>query len=233
MRDGQLTMSQHESAKARRRGAVEPLLVASLWLATCSIALYMAMGYDFTPGSLGPRQAAWPPETDARAPADLARHPDKTTIVAFLHPRCVCSYASVKQLVKTMKAHPGAELIVPVFTPPDANDAAAGWADAASVQMVRAELPAARIVADRGGLQAKRFGALTSGTMLIYDADGRELFRGGITERRGGEGDNPSVQQFVRVLTGERSAQAAPSPVFGCPLVMPETMEQSSGDVRR
>lgn len=179
------------------------------------------MGYDFTPGSLGPRQATWPPETDVRAPTALARHPGKTTILAFLHPRCVCSEASVKQLVKVVKAHPGAELIVPVFTPPGVKEASA-WRDSASVKMIRAELPAARIVADRGGLQAKRFGALTSGTMLVYDAEGHERFRGGITNRRGGEDDNPSVQRFARVLMGERAAQAEPSPVFGCPLVLTE-----------
>ena len=71
------------------------------------------------------------------------------------------------------------------------------------------------------GAEARRFGAFTSGTTLVYDGQGREIFRGGITDRRGGERDNPGVQWFTRVLAGGGRA-AAPmvsAPVFGCPLV--------------
>ena len=85
---------------------------------------------------------------------------------------------------------------------------------------IRAEAPEARIVFDRDGAEARRFGALTSGTVLVYDAQGRERFRGGITDRRGGEQDNPGLQRLASALTGARLTHGRPTPVFGCPLVV-------------
>ena len=63
------------------------------------------------------------------------------------------------------------------------------------------------------------FGAFTSGSVLVYDATGRERFRGGITDRRGSDDDNPGLRRFVHVLDGGQPVAATPSPVFGCPLV--------------
>ena len=186
-----------------------------LWLAVCLAAASVMMSYDFIAGRLGSRQAAWPVATS------LARQPNRTTIVAFLHPRCVCSQATVTQLLRTVRAHPGADLIVPVFTPPDAMEAGA-WRESAYVTTIRAAVPSARIVSDVGGTEAERFGAYTSGTVLVYNAAGREIFRGGITNRRGGEDDNRGLRQLTQALTEAGAVQAQPSPVFGCPLVAPE-----------
>jgi hypothetical protein len=154
--------------------------------------------------------------------------PEETTVVAFVHPRCVCTRASITQLIRTMRAHPEAGLIVAVFTPlqqvvtgftPLQGGAQAEWTAGEYVKTVRAALPEARIVYDRGGIQAWRFGAYTSGTMLVYDDRGKEIFRGGITDRRGGERENPGLERFAAVLAGTPEAHAASSPVFGCPLV--------------
>ncbi len=191
-----------------------------VWIAVCLAGSYLAMSYDFKPGRLGPPPATWPRETEYSYSIELLTPPKKTTVVAFLHPRCVCTRATVKQLVTALASHPGADLIVSVFTPLDAAQQAA-WVESASVRTVQAAIPSAQIIWDRGGIQAWRFGALTSGTILVYDGQAREIFRGGITDRRGGERDNPGLQRFVRLLTGEQLAEANPSPVFGCPLIAP------------
>ena len=69
-------------------------------------------------------------------------------------------------------------------------------------------------------MEATRFGALNSGTVLVYDPSGTELFRGGITDRRGGERENPGLTQLAKVIgPGYRGAETRPTPVFGCPLV--------------
>ena len=202
----------------------------TLWVMGCLAASYLAMSYDFKPGRLGPRRTGWPTETDYSYSTALIRSPGKTTVLAFLHPRCVCTRATVTQLVRTVEAHPGAELIVPVFTPLQLKDATA-WEESAYVKTIRAAVPGAKVVFDRGGVQAWRFGAYTSGTVLVYDAQGREIFRGGITDRRGGEGDNRGVRQLGQILTrGAEAAQGEPTPVFGCPLMASNTVQEGGTD---
>ena len=184
-----------------------------VWVVACLAASGAMMGYDFRPGRLGGARMSWP------ADSSLHRDPAHTTAVAFLHPRCVCSDATVTQLIRTVKAQPGVEVVVPVFVPAE-SAAEAAWEQSPYVQRLRAALPQARIVFDRGGAEAQRFGAWTSGTVLVYDAAGREIFRGGITNRRGGEDENPGRQRFARTIAAP--AEAAPaqaSPVFGCSIL--------------
>ena len=56
----------------------------------------------------------------------------------------------------------------------------------------------------------------TSGHALLFDRDGRLLFRGGITPARGHEGDNFGASAIAARLAG-RPARAE-APVFGCPI---------------
>ena len=199
-----------------------------LWVGACAVALYWAMSYDFTPGRLGARRTHWPTELDSRSSTPLIRTPGTTSVLAFLHPRCVCTRATVTQLVRTLQAHPDVELIVPVFVPLGAADRQA-WEETEYVKTIRAAFPRARIVFDAGGLHAERFGAYTSGTVLVYDAQGREIFRGGITDRRGGDGENPGRQQLVSAISKHaRVIPARPAPVFGCPLVASSGGEKGS-----
>jgi hypothetical protein len=70
---------------------------------------------------------------------------------------------------------------------------------------------------DEGGVEARRFGAETSGFIVFYDAEGRLRFRGGITSERGGEQSN----SFERLLSEAIQGTSFPlinTPVFGCPL---------------
>lgn len=193
-------------------------IIGMIWLAVCLAGAYAAMNYDFKPGSLAAPLASWPADLSNLDLAARLERPQKLTVVAFLHPRCACSRATVKQLVKTLQAHPVPEIIVSVYTPLDAVDKAA-WEQSDSVKMVIEKLPAAQVIADRGGVLASRFGAFTSGTLLVYDSKGDEIFRGGITDRRGGEEDNPGLRQFAQAISEEVRVQTETSPVFGCLLV--------------
>lgn len=186
-----------------------------VWAAACLAASYATMSYDFGPGRLGAVRTAWP------ADSSLQRNPAHTTVVAFLHPRCVCSKATVDQLIRTVQARPDVDVVVPVFVPPE-QTTDPSWEQGPYVQTIRTALPSASIVFDRGGAEAQRFEAWTSGTVLVYDPAGREVFRGGITNRRGGADDNPGRQRLARTLSVSTDALAAPggpSPVFGCPIV--------------
>jgi len=152
---------------------------AVLWLAACLIGSYFAMGYEFQQGRLGPARRSWPVDSA------MTRSATTSTIVAFVHPRCLCTRATVRQLLRTFAADPPAALLVSVFVPADpANQSS--WFEEESIRSIRAAVPTAHILPDPEGVEAQRFGAFTSGTILVYDRLGHEVFRGGITNRRGG-----------------------------------------------
>ena len=200
----------------KRRGPPARLaqgVIAGGWLAVCLVASYVVMQYDFSAGRLGQGTGRWPSD------ATLTPGPT-TTVVAFLHPRCPCTKATVKHLVKTLKSSPEVHLVADMFVLPGGSQAPE-WRDNAYVRAIRKELPTAEVVFDPEAVEAARFGALTSGTVLVFDAWGIERFRGGITDRRGGERDNPGLSQLAKVVTpGSQGQPMRPTPVFGCPLVL-------------
>ena len=53
-----------------------------------------------------------------------------------------------------------------------------------------AAIPGVTVHVDHDGGEARRFGAETSGFVVLYDAHGELLFAGGITTGRGQAGDN-------------------------------------------
>lgn len=190
-------------------------------MAICVAAAYLVMGYDFQPGQIGSQRADWPVGTAVPHSAD------RLTALMFIHPRCVCTAASVKQLVRAIRQHPGADLTAVVFTPADGANKPE-WEEGDYIKSIRAAIPNARLVFDRGGAEARRFGAFTSGTVLVYDRAGNEIFRGGITDKRGGEGDNPGLQKLGKTLeNGVPRLDIGTTPVFGCPIVPRDEEEKS------
>ena len=76
-------------------------------------------------------------------------------------------------------------------------------------------IPGVRVFMDHDGAEARRFGVATSGQALLYDAQGRLQFAGGITPGRGHAGDNAGSEAIVsRVKL--HSAGRSDTPVFGC-----------------
>jgi hypothetical protein len=69
--------------------------------------------------------------------------------------------------------------------------------------------------------ELQKFGALTSGQVLLYDSGDNLIFNGGITGIRGHEGDNTglaSIETYLR--TG--NIPVSTTPVFGCILSVPD-----------
>lgn len=80
-----------------------------------------------------------------------------------------------------------------------------------------ADTPGVTLMSDEEGVEARLFRARTSGYSLLYDAEGRLQFCGGITGSRGHSGDNSgrsAVEAFLRQGTTDTHETA----VFGCPL---------------
>ena len=93
-----------------------------------------------------------------------------------------------------------------------------------SVEWVRTDLwrsaaaiPGVEVLVDPENAIAARFGAFTSGQTLLFDRDGRLMFRGGITASRGHSGDNPGRDVVLALLQGPKAPLQA-TPDFGCSL---------------
>jgi hypothetical protein len=98
---------------------------------------------------------------------------------------------------------------IPPGTPPDFGRT--GLWDTAT------RIPTVRVVADSNATEARRFGARTSGQVLLYDRRRRLVFSGGITAFRGHSGDNDGRDAIVSVVRGETPGLRT-TPVFGCAL---------------
>jgi hypothetical protein len=68
--------------------------------------------------------------------------------------------------------------------------------------------------------ERRRFGARTSGQVLLFDRRGRLAYSGGITRARGQAGANPGRSAIEAILRGQSPATRS-GPVFGCPLIDP------------
>jgi hypothetical protein len=71
---------------------------------------------------------------------------------------------------------------------------------------------------DVGGAEASRFGARTSGYVLLYDASGKLTFQGGITGSRGHAGENIGRRTLQRILDAEPGPMHEHA-VYGCALL--------------
>ena len=180
-----------------------------LWLAVLAAALSILLAYDNTPGAVThAAPAAWPAESS------LSRVPGRPTLIMLVHPKCPCSRASVGELA-VLLAHAPASLTTYVLFHKPAG-APADW-HATDLWQNASTIPGVTVRLDEGGTEAKRFGAATSGHTLLYDADGRLQFTGGITASRGHSGDNLGRSTILALLQ-DRPVQRHWTSVFGCSL---------------
>lgn len=77
------------------------------------------------------------------------------------------------------------------------------------------EIPGVHAVRDDDGLEARRFGAVTSGQTMAYSPRGDLVFSGGITKARGHFGESAGRATLVSLARGEAATPHRP-PVFGC-----------------
>ncbi len=172
------------------------------------IGIGMLWAYENTPGPTAPPPSRWP--SDSR----LHMASDRATLIMVAHPHCPCTRASIGELARLMTQAQGRLTAYALFVKPAGfHD---DWEKTDLWQSV-ASIPGVSVVIDDGGDEARRFHAATSGQTVLYDAEGRLLFNGGITSSRGHSGDNAGRSAIVSLLnTGE--AEQAESFVFGCPL---------------
>lgn len=184
-------------------------LLGGVWLFALVLGLRTLSAYESTPGRAASPSAAWP--RDTRIPRDS----DRATLVLLAHPQCPCTRATIGELALLMARCQGRVTAYVLFFKPAGFPE--GW-EKTDLWRSAGVIPGVHVHSDPDGAEAARFHAATSGQAILYDAQGRLVFRGGITAARGHAGDNAGRGAIVAFLT-EGKVPARQTPVFGCSLL--------------
>lgn len=186
-------------------------VVVFAWLAALTGLTIQVWRYKAQPGAQADAPPSWP--TTSR----VVRDPGRITALLFAHPKCPCTAASLAEFRRLMAAKERVAGRV-LFVVPAGSDES--WRDNGAWASARS-IPGVEVLEDPDGVEAARFGALTSGHVVAYDANGLLVLSGGITTARGHVGEHPFV---TRTILGPASAdgRASSTPVFGCALTDPK-----------
>jgi hypothetical protein len=181
---------------------------AVLWASLLVAGIACIARYNGAAEAQGAAPDQWPGESR------LARVTGKSTLVMFVHPKCSCSRASLSELdaIMTLERDPVSAVVVflqPAGVPDD-------WS-LTDTWDTAGRIPNTVRLLDRSGDEATRFGARTSGQVVLYGPDGHLRFAGGITASRGHAGDNVGRQTVLEVLGTAPDSPRARA-VFGCAL---------------
>jgi hypothetical protein len=148
-------------------------------------------------------------------PFDRTGSPPTPLLLVFIHPQCSCTWATLEEIdqLQSSSAVP-ARLVLVVY-------------DSAALRPQPVFQPSAwlhqpyRTLTDTNGRIARRFGAATSGDIVLYSASGQLLFQGGITPERAHPGSSPARETLREAMLTGHPAPGSPAQhaaVFGCPI---------------
>jgi hypothetical protein len=193
--------------------------LAVVWLLLTAAGFAQLMRYDFTPGEVARPPVDWPAESR------LSPQPDTLNLVMAIHPRCPCSQAGLDELLRMLpQCRQPVRVHLLVFKPLNAT---AGWEGRRASESANG-IPGVSVETDLDGIEAERFGARTSGQVLLYGSDGLLLFNGGITSSRGAGEPNPALSALQARIDGE-TRDPVSTPVFGCSLRQASTQTPLTG----
>lgn len=192
-----------------KRTALGLYALAIVWGLTCLAGIIQVTKYKFAVGQMGVAAMSWPSESR------LARDSNRPSFVLFAHPHCVCTKASLEEFARIM-THRSGRLSATVVV--DVSDATVADSTESEVWQYASRIPGVQVIPDRTGQESAAFGAMTSGHALLYSADGKLLFSGGITAFRGHAGDNLGRTRIENLLRNGNVATPSNHAVYGCPL---------------
>ncbi|MDF1740880.1 MAG: hypothetical protein P1U86_17090 [Verrucomicrobiales bacterium] len=199
-------MKTHFQREGRfsRLSAFRPLFV---WGLLCLSGFTLLANYVNTPG----------PQTlpDESVTGDPASTDGGAQVFMFIHPKCPCSKASLTELqevVQRASGHIGELRFYVTVSDPESSG---NWREEGLIRQLQSWGGNSSVYFDSDGETARRYGALTSGHVVAFDANGEQIFTGGITGSRGHRGDNRGRRELVSALTDHQDRSAS-SLVFGC-----------------
>lgn len=182
--------------------------ICAVWLSAAAAGAWILASYGNAPGAIGQTPQSWPSDSQ------IVRPSDRPVLVMFAHPQCPCTRASVSELNRLLTRCRGEAAVHVLYIQPPGLPHE--WTQSASWKHA-SEISGVTIGADSDGAEARRFGAESSGYVVLYDQHGKLLFNGGITSARGQAGDNAGANVIVSLVTGQ-GAQLKKTAVFGCGL---------------
>lgn len=195
--------------------------VAGWLLAVGVVWLWMVQyGFSTDPPTSAYANTRWPAESS------LQPVPDRLTLVLFLHPQCPCSRATLEELDKLLsgpglRAEQQPDVLLLVSYP---SEVPGDWQETEILGQAT-RLPRVQLIHDRDGVETSWFGAVSSGTVMLFDPRGNRLYAGGVTAARGHAGDNAGIDTLNALLTGQTPPTSL-LPVFGCRLCSPSPGEK-------
>jgi len=197
-----------------RRRRFTPVL-GGLWLAGLLVAIGVLSAYRTSPrAEVQPNIENWP------AASRLARDGTSPTLVMFAYPYCDCTQASLAVLRDLMPRLEGKVHSYILFAQSEGEPVGSR-----SENRILAEsIPGATIEDDEAAREADRFGATTSGQVMLFDTGGRLLFTGGIAPLPHYTGETPMLRSLIAAIDstsggGPMGARVQmPNAVFGCAL---------------
>jgi len=207
---------QGQSTSPRLRSALA--LAGVLWAAGIGYGMHRLWAYSFEPPAVDPAPPVWPRDSRLTPDASLP------TLLMFIHPRCPCTRASLEELERLVRYARGTVAVtVCLFAPAQRP---AGW-EQTDLWRRAAGIPDALLHRDLDAVEARRFRASVSGTVLLYGTDGRLRFAGGITNGRGHGGDSVGRTAILEILASRPPASDRVR-VFGCPIYTGPQPESSA-----
>jgi hypothetical protein len=214
----EISQPLQNASPIRRRGSFVFLLaMAVVWLSIVTTAMALIFQHVNAPGTVGEIPSNWPAGTQ------IALDKNRPTLIMFAHPHCPCTRATLGELDLLMakcqgKVSAQVWFIKPAGTTADWTNSDL-WHSAVKIQGVTAHW-------DENGVETERFHAETSGQVVLYNPQGRLIFRGGITIARGHSGDNAGRTELMTMLQGRAIVEAKDAtPVYGCALFSTECKE--------
>jgi hypothetical protein len=192
---------------------VTKIVICVLWLAAIATGAVVLSKYQNSDGEIGSVPQHWP------SSAPVSRSPGKDTLLLFAHPKCPCTRATVEELNRLLARCSRPVTTHAFFFKP--ADCAEEWSQT-SLRLSAAAIPGVVVHDDLDGEISSQFGAKTSGSVLLYDSNGRLLFKGGITASRGHAGDNAGSDAIVSLLE-RKQTELSQTRVYGCALATPRS----------
>lgn len=183
------------------------ILVVVIWTVSVGIGFVWMTDYSTRPGIPADVSVKLPPNIFSESEYKMPK------LVLFIHPQCPCTAATFTELEKIVASTQGLAKIKVIFYRP--NDKPVEWIETAYWRRSK-NIPDVEI-SSMTEEEIEKFGVITSGQTLLYDAEGNLLFSGGITSARATEGDNTG-RQIVETYLHKGKILSEETPVFGCSL---------------
>jgi len=146
-------------------------------------------------------------------PDAAVRNNNQPRLLLFAHPKCPCTNATLEGLAWVKARAENLDTTIFFYLPDRFPEE---WVHT-DLWNAAQRIPGVTIVVDRGGKQARRFGAQTSGFTVLYIGS-RLVFKGGLTPARGHAGDSVGRDSIPSLITNPPN-QVLETAVFGCPLI--------------